>query len=92
MTITAARLDTTPPATDAVTVFATIPADAKVFPIDAAVPAAFLGLVWPRLVTKETRIAAVIAALMAILLTPYVSSGVPIIATVFIALVMGWKS
>jgi len=60
--------------------------------LDAAVPAAFLGLVWPRLVTKETRIAAVIAALMAILLTPYVSSGVPIIATVFIALVMGWKS
>jgi predicted branched-subunit amino acid permease len=60
--------------------------------LDAAVPAAFLGLVWPRLSTRNTKIAAGIAGLMAILLTPYVSAGVPIIATVLIALLLGWQS
>ena len=60
--------------------------------LDAAVPAAFLGLVWPRLTNRNARIAAGIAGLMAILLTPYVSAGVPIIATVLIALLLGWKS
>lgn len=60
--------------------------------LDAAVPAAFLGLLWPRLNSRKTRAAALLAGLMAIALTPFVSAGVPIIATVFIALMIGWRS
>lgn len=60
--------------------------------LDAAVPAAFLGLVWPRLVNTKTRIAAIFSVLLALLLTPFLGAGLPIIATVLIALVIGWRS
>ena len=60
--------------------------------LDAAVPAAFLGLVWPRLVNRKARIAALLSVLLAIALTPFLGAGLPIIATVLIALVIGWKS
>ena len=60
--------------------------------LDAAVPAAFLGLVWPRLVNTKTRIAALLSVLLALSLTPFLGAGLPIIATVLIALVIGWKS
>jgi len=59
--------------------------------LDAAVPAAFLGLVWPRLIDRKTRIAALLAVLLALGLTPFVGAGFPIIATVVIALVLGWS-
>ena len=62
------------------------------FGLDAAVPAAFLGLIWPRLTTKETRIAALISILVALLLTPILPPGIPIIATVLIAVFMGWNA
>ena len=60
--------------------------------LDAAVPAAFLGLVWPRLVNRKARIAALLSVLLALSLTPFLGAGLPIIATVLIALVIGWKS
>lgn len=60
--------------------------------LDAAVPAAFLGLVWPRLIDKRTQIIAVLAMVLAVLLVPFVPAGVPIIATVAIALIFGWRS
>lgn len=60
--------------------------------LDAAVPAAFLGLVWPRLVNTKTRIAALLSVLLALSLTPFLGAGLPIIATVLIALAIGWKS
>ena len=60
--------------------------------LDAAVPAAFLGLVWPRLVNRKAQIAALLSVLLAIALTPFLGAGLPIIATALIALVIGWKS
>jgi predicted branched-subunit amino acid permease len=60
--------------------------------LDAAVPAAFLGLLWPRLTNSKTKIAASLSAVIALLLTPILPSGLPIICTVVIALVIGWKS
>ena len=60
--------------------------------LDAAVPAAFLGLVWPRLVDKKTRIAALLSIALSLALTPYLGAGLPIIATVLIALFLGWRS
>lgn len=62
------------------------------FGLDAAVPAAFLGLVWPRLTDNKKRIAALIAIVTAVALTPILSAGLPIIATVVIAIVMGWRA
>jgi predicted branched-subunit amino acid permease len=59
--------------------------------LDAAVPAAFLGLVWPRLTNKLERALAVCALVLAVLLSPVLSAGLPIIATVILAVIFGWK-
>ena len=59
--------------------------------LDAAVPAAFLGLVWPRLTNKLERALAVGALVLAVLLSPVLSAGLPIIATVILAVIFGWK-
>ena len=65
--------------------------DPSAWGLDTAVPAAFLGLVWPRLIDTKTRFVAIAAALLAIALTPIAPAGVPIIATVAIAVIFGWR-
>ena len=65
--------------------------DPSAWGLDAAVPAAFLGLVWPRLIDNKSRAVAVCAALLALLLVPIAPAGVPIIATVSLAIIFGWK-
>ena len=60
--------------------------------LDAAVPAAFLGLVWPRLTNGFERSLAVAAMVLAIALTPFVAAGVPIISTALLAVAFGWKA
>lgn len=65
--------------------------DPSAWGLDAAVPAAFLGLVWPRLIDTKTRLVAIAAVLLAIALTPIAPAGVPIIATVAIAVIIGWR-
>ena len=60
--------------------------------LDAAVPAAFLGLLWPRLDSSRTKLAALAALILALALTPILGAGIPIIATVAIALILGWRS
>lgn len=59
--------------------------------LDAAVPAAFLGLVWPRLTSLSDRILSVSAMILALALTPFVPAGLPIIATAFLALAIGLR-
>lgn len=59
--------------------------------LDAAVPAAFIGLVWPRLKSNADRALAATAALLAILLTPIFPAGLPIISTVLLAVLLGLK-
>jgi predicted branched-subunit amino acid permease len=59
--------------------------------LDAAVPAAFLGLLWPRLERKTDRIVAVSAIALSLALSPYVAAGLPIISTTLLALVFGWR-
>lgn len=59
--------------------------------LDAAVPAAFLGLVWPRLTSLSDRVLSVAAMFVALALTPLVPAGLPIIATAFIALAIGLR-
>lgn len=59
--------------------------------LDAAVPAAFLGLVWPRLTSLSDRILAIAAMTLALSLTPILPAGLPIIATAFLALAVGMR-
>lgn len=59
--------------------------------LDAAVPAAFLGLVWPRLVTTTDRVIALSAVALAIALTPIAPAGLPVIATAGLAIVVGLR-
>lgn len=66
--------------------------DPAAWGLDAAVPAAFLGLVWPRLTNKKERILAVAAIALSIVLTPFVAAGIPIISTALLAVAFGWKA
>jgi len=60
--------------------------------LDAAVPAAFLGLLWPRLVDTKIRLIAGVAVVFSLVMTPLLPSGTPIIATVVVAVLAGWRS
>ena len=66
--------------------------DPAAWGLDAAVPAAFLGLVWPRLTNKLERILAVAAMTLSIALTPFLAAGIPIISTALLAVAFGWKA
>ncbi len=59
--------------------------------LDAAVPAAFLGLLWPRLTTRSTRGIAVGAALFALGATTALPPGTAIIASAVVAVLAGWR-
>ena len=63
--------------------------DTRVWGLDSAVPAAFLGLVWPRLENNRDRTLAVVSIIFALAMTPILPAGVPIIATAFIAVAFG---
>lgn len=60
--------------------------DPRTYGFDAAVPAAFLALLWPRLSSTRTRLTALAAAGTALVLVPLVRPGLPIIAAAGIAL------
>ncbi len=59
--------------------------DTNAYGLDAAVPAAFLALLWPRLDHALPRLTAVAAALLALSLVPFTRPGLPIIAAAGIA-------
>ena len=65
--------------------------DIRAWGLDSAVPAAFLGLVWPRLKTKRDRILALSCVVFALAMTPILPAGLPIIATAFIAIAVGLR-
>lgn len=65
--------------------------DPAVWGLDAAVPAAFCGLVWPRLKDKKQFLISALAIVLALSLTPITAAGVPIITTVLLAVIFGWK-
>ncbi len=61
--------------------------------IDATIPAAFLGLVWPRLADDEQRRIAALGAVIAFLLVPVVPAGVPIVAAALaVVIVKPWAA
>ena len=65
--------------------------DPAVWGLDAAVPAAFCGLIWPRLKNKTHFIVSAVAIAWALALTPISPAGIPIITTVILAVIFGLK-
>jgi len=63
--------------------------DIRVWGLDSAVPAAFLGLVWPRLKSNRDKLLAISCVCFALAMTPILPAGLPIIATAFIAVAVG---
>lgn len=70
---------------------ASVIGDPSAWGLDAAVPAAFCGLIWPRLKNKTQFVVSALAIIWALLLTPLAPAGIPIITTVLLAIIFGWK-
>ena len=64
--------------------------DPRTYGLDAAVGGAFLGLLWPRLRTGRNRLAALLAAGLALVLVPFTPPGVPVLASALVALGMAF--
>lgn len=60
--------------------------------LDAAVPAAFIALVWPRLVDRKTRAIAAAAIALSLALAPFTPAGIPIITCALLAIIIGWRA
>ena len=59
------------------------------FGLDAAIPAAFLALLWPRLDSTVARFVAVLAAAIALILSPWMGAGLPVLIAGGIAVGLG---
>jgi predicted branched-subunit amino acid permease len=57
--------------------------------LDAAAPAAFCALLWPRLRTRDTRGVAVAAAAIALVVAPHAPAGIPVLVAALAAVVAG---
>ena len=66
--------------------------DPRVLGLDAAAPAAFLALMSPRLRSREPRIVAAVAAVVALASVPLVPTGVPVLLAAAVAVVFGFGS
>ena len=65
--------------------------DPASFGLDAAVPAAYLGLLWPRLQTNFLRLVTVASMIFALAITSWLPAGLPIIMSVLVAIAFGWR-
>jgi 4-azaleucine resistance transporter AzlC len=63
--------------------------DPRTFGLDAAVGAAFLALLWPRLRDRRNQLVAFLAAALALALVPVTAAGVPVLAAGGVALIVG---
>ena len=63
--------------------------DPKRFGLDAAAPAAFCALLWPRLKSGDARAVAAVAAVIALAVAPHAPAGVPVLVAALAAIVAG---
>jgi 4-azaleucine resistance transporter AzlC len=63
--------------------------DPRTYGLDAAVGAAFLALLWPRLRDRRNQLTAVLAVALALSLVPVTAAGVPVLAAALVALGVG---
>lgn len=59
------------------------------FGLDAAIPAGFIALLWPRLRTRTSWTVAAGAAVVALALTPIAQPGIPVLASALVAILAG---
>lgn len=71
---------------------ATALGDPKKLGLDAAVGAAFLGLLWPRLKGRVPWLTALVAAAVALALTPVLAAGVPVLVAGVVAVAVLFRS
>ena len=65
--------------------------DPSVFGLDAAAAAAFVALLAPRMRSRQTWIVAGGAMAVALVLTPFVPAGVPVLCAALVAVIVGWR-
>jgi predicted branched-subunit amino acid permease len=63
--------------------------DVRMYGLDAAAAAAFLGLLWPRLKARQPVVVAIAAAVVAAVLIPWLPPGLPVLAAALVAIVVG---
>jgi predicted branched-subunit amino acid permease len=63
--------------------------DVRMYGLDAAAAAAFLGLLWPRLRALQPIAVAVGAAVVAAVLIPWLPPGLPVLAAALVAMIVG---
>lgn len=63
--------------------------DVRMYGLDAAAAAAFLGLLWPRLRARQPVAVAVGAAVVAAVALPFLPAGVPVLLAAVVAIVVG---
>jgi predicted branched-subunit amino acid permease len=63
--------------------------DPRRFGLDAAAPAAFCGLLWPRLRSGDTRAVAAVSAVIALVVAPHAPAGIPVLVAALAAIVAG---
>jgi len=61
--------------------------DVSAFGLDAAAAAAFVGLLWPRLISREPVVVAVVAAVVTAVAIPFAPTGVPVLLAALVAFV-----
>lgn len=64
--------------------------DPSMLGLDAAIPAGFIALLWPRLVDRTMWAVAVAGAVVALALTPLLRPGLPVLAAGLVALAASW--
>ncbi len=64
--------------------------DPKQWGLDGAAVAAFLGLLWPRLRSREAGAVAAVCALATVLVVPFVPPGMPILVAAVVSGLIGW--
>ncbi|HEY5248879.1 MAG TPA: AzlC family ABC transporter permease [Dermatophilaceae bacterium] len=63
--------------------------DPRQYGLDAAAPAAFCALLWPRLKAGDARAVAAVAAVIALALAPHAPAGIPVLVAALAAIVAG---
>ena len=63
--------------------------DPRRFGLDAAAPAAFCALLWPRLKSGDARAVAAVSAVIALVVAPHAPAGIPVLVAALAAIVAG---
>ncbi|NLJ55407.1 MAG: AzlC family ABC transporter permease [Intrasporangiaceae bacterium] len=66
--------------------------DPKVYGLDGAAVAAFTALVWPRLASTTARLTAALAVALALVSSPLVPAGIPVLIAALAAVALGLRS